>query len=496
MDEFLRRQEAIVALARSEGRDLTEDERQEFDTLQRKIDDARTARAGQPPEGEPGEPTEVTPAVRQQAIQEERVRTAEILGICQHFGLPPAEHIRSGATVDRVREDVIRHLQETGAPLNVSVQRDEADKYRSAAVDALLMRGGLTVEKPAPGATEMRHMSLRDLAIESLEREGETGLQRMSKDELFTMLSRQFFNPTAAFPAILDDAINKSYATGYQSVPATFDIWTSEGSLSDFKATKSDYLAGPAGDFKLVPEGGELKHDTPVDAKLPQRKLETYGRQFTMSRQAFINDDIGFLTTVPSRYAAAGRRTINKQVYSILFNNPAIYDGTPLFSTGHRNLIATGTDVNAEAIQRMYLLMQTQRDQFDEAITLTPAFLVVPVGYGFAVRTILGSPTINTPGNTQAVNPLYNAPLTVVEEGLLNSLAGNNAIPWFLVADKNQARSIQVDYLNGQKIPTIRRMETPGQLGFVWDIYHDWGVTVVDFRGIAKNPGVPLSINP
>ena len=48
---------------------------------------------------------------------------------------------------------------------------------------------------------------------------------------------------------------------------------------------------------------------------------------------------------------------------------------------------------------------------------------------------------------------------------------------------------MEVDYLNGQEVPTIRRMETAGQLGFVWDVYLDWGISVMDFRGAVKNPG-------
>lgn len=54
-------------------------------------------------------------------------------------------------------------------------------------------------------------------------------------------------------------------------------------------------------------------------------------------------------------------------------------------------------------------------------------------------------------------------------------------------------RLIEVDYLNGQEIPTIRRMETPGQLGFVWDIYLDWGINVMDYRGAIKNPGTNIA---
>ena len=81
-----------------------------------------------------------------------------------------------------------------------------------------------------------------------------------------------------------------------------------------------------------MPEGGELKHDVFGDEKLPTRKLKTYGRQFTLTRQAFINDDIDLVTRIPAKYAASARKTQNKQCYQILVNNPAIYDGTALLA--------------------------------------------------------------------------------------------------------------------------------------------------------------------
>ena len=61
-----------------------------------------------------------------------------------------------------------------------------------------------------------------------------------------------------------------------------------------------------------------------------------------------------------------------------------------------------------------------------------------------------------------------------------------------VVASSDSARGIQVDYLNGQETPTVRRMEVPGTLGFVWDMYLDWGISVRDFRGIARNDGEAL----
>ena len=35
-------------------------------------------------------------------------------------------------------------------------------------------------------------------------------------------------------------------------------------------------------------------------------------------------------------------------------------------------------------------------------------------------------------------------------------------------------------------------MEAPGQLGFIWDIYLDWGSTVTDYGGFVKNTGVKV----
>lgn len=159
------------------------------------------------------------------------------------------------------------------------------------------------------------------------------------------------------------------------------------------------------------------------------------------------------------------------------------------------NLEGTGAKPTLETINKLMLKMQTQKDPFGEAINITPRMLVLPVGYGLNVDTILHSTSIKTSDNDYTgYNPLANKGLTYVEDATLNGLAGSNACPWFLVADPISAKSIQIDYLNGNETPTLRRMETPGMLGFVWDIYMDWGITVIDWRGIARNNGVAITI--
>ena len=240
-----------------------------------------------------------------------------------------------------------------------------------------------------------------------------------------------------------------------------------------------------------MPENGELKADTPSTEKLPTRKLETYGRQFSMSRQAFINDDIGFLTEIPGLYAARAKQQINRQCYRVLFHNSTIFDGKTLFHTDHRNLMETGSAPTIESMKAMLIKMMTQKDPFGESIHVVPETVIVPVGYEFLLDVLFNSDRLPGSANND-INPLRSRKMKVVSDGELNALAGDNPCPWFMAANWMTAKGIQVDYLNGQKQPTIRRGEKPGTLGFVWDIYMDWGIAVRDFRGLLKNPGVEL----
>ena len=490
----IREQQALTSL----GRDLTAEEQAQFDALQREIDaltleiEAEEATRAE----ETVETSEPAEDMAQRAIADERERVASINDLCRTFDVDSTSYIRNGSTLDQVRAAILDGLRNTSRPASVQVTRDEQDTFRARATDALMMRAGLDVETPADGAQQLRAMSLRDLGIECLSREGRNvnELLRKSSDEIYAELSREFYNPSAAFPAIMDQTIRKSLVEIYNHVPTTFQAFTTKGTLPDFKETADhEYVIGGVGDFLKVPENGEIKADKPRTELLPTRKLDTYGKQFSMTRQAFINDDIGFLTKVPGLYATAAKKTIDKQVYNILFSNPTIFDGKTLFHADHKNLISgNGAAPSQSTIQAAILQMQKQTDQFGDAIYMTPRTIVVGVGYEFDLAVILHSAQVTGSANND-INPLFNYPLQIVQSPVLNALAGANKCPWFMIADPTSARGIQVDYLNGQETPTVRRMETPGTLGFVWDIYLDWGISVRDFRGIIKNPGAVIA---
>ena len=508
------RQKALLDAAKAANRDLTAEERAEFDALQRDIealdaeiaqeDEQQRSLGGGTPASQPGTtPPPAPPAggqdEAQRAIAAERSRIAEITTMCRDFGIEDAElrrYIEEGTGEDQVRAAILSKLKQDKPPLStgVKVTGSGEDDFRRDAAEGLLIRGGVPIEKPSQGAQQFTVLTLRDLAVECLERSGVPNARYMSNDDLLHEVTRQFYNPTSAFPTILDNAINKAYVEGHRTAAVTFDRWTKKGSLKDFKIHDNNYIAGPVGDFLEVPEGGELKNDKPTDAKRPQRQIRTYGKQFTLSRQAFINDDIDLVTRIPARYAAAARRTINTQCYKILLGKAkknTIYDGKALFVADHKNVLTTGTGITQAAVQAMILALSTQKDEFDQPIIVRPGKMILPAGLTFDTYTLFNSPYIHTTGNTQAVNPLYAyKDLEIIEDPTINALCGGfgNVMPWFMTANTADSEFIEVDYLNGQEVPTIRRMETPGQLGFVWDIYLDWGINVMDFRGAIQEP--------
>ncbi|THD15365.1 hypothetical protein CI793_13445 [Anoxybacillus ayderensis] len=476
LKELLARQQAIIDAAKAEKRDLTEAEQKEFDDLQKAIDVLRAV------ENTPT-PLNVEDLTKQ-AVEAERQRIAEIDNLCRSFGYDPQEYIKEGKSVDEVRKLILEKQIAEKKPSSVGIIQDEGDKFRAAAVDGLSLRVGLTVDKPAPGATELRNLSLRELAIETLRIEGVPNAARLSSDEIL----RQYLTPTSLFTGIIDQTARTVFEKAYTEAPTTYQLWTRRGTLKDFRPTKT-YQVGTAGELLPVPENGELKHDTPNAEEGPQRQLLTFGRQFTMSRQAFINDDVDFISTIPALYAQSARLGINRLVYQMLAKNPAIWDGKQLFSADHGNISSVSSVPSVEALSDMRMKMKSQKAAGGQVKLNIPAkFLIVPTALETKAGQLIGSTVDPSQTNPNIPNPFYNS-LTVISDAELDDATPNGAKEWYLLAD--QLRSpIQVDYLNGVDMPTIVMKQPPaGQLGYVWDIYIDYGVTIVDYKTVVKNNG-------
>ena len=127
--ELIAKQQAIVDAAKNAGRALTAEEQQEFENLQRSLENMPDDKpeAGNAPDaaggsGNNGGVKDLSPEeAAQRAIADERKRIADISALCRSFGMQPDEYISGGQSMDQVRCAVLEKMQKDGAPINVRV---------------------------------------------------------------------------------------------------------------------------------------------------------------------------------------------------------------------------------------------------------------------------------------------------------------------------------------------------------------------------------------
>lgn len=438
--------------------------------------DGSGERAAAPPPVDPAQ-------AAQQAATAERARVSQINSLCRNFGMDATTFIEDGSTVEKVKDVILQKQIADKAPQRSSVQvgQEDQDKFRSAATDALLMRAARRVEKPAAGALELRSLRLRDLAVECLQRAGVGGAHLMRDEDLL----KRALSPDSTFQGIISDAANKTLSQAYAEAPTTFQYWTGKGSNSDFKAAEH-YRISEAGNLELLPQNAAITYDDPMKDEKVTKAVLTYAKRWGFTREAFINDDLSMLSRVPAAYVIAAKRGINKLVYQMLASNPLIFDGKNLFDADHGNL-GTAGKISTTTMSEGRLKMRTQKGQRGEAtLNISPRYLLVPAALETDAAQYLRSEADPQGAHSGVVNVFRNSYEIVVDA----ELDQYSSAAWYLAADPNIADTVEVTYLRGQEEPTLETDIPFDRLGMDFRIYFDYGVTLLDSRGMFKNPGV------
>nr|DAM52634.1 MAG TPA: major capsid protein [Caudoviricetes sp.] len=422
--------------------------------------------------------TGITQEDLQKAMEQERKRTSEITALFRDFDVEGAdEAIVMGVSVDEARAMVMDQLRARNKGVSVTMGEAESDKFRAAAQDAVLMAAGIPVADAAPGAQELRGHSMVELARESLQREG---LQANFGDNM--ELARQAINSTSTFPAIMANLANKSVMVGFNEAETTYQIWAGKGSNRDFKEAARVALS-EAGNLELVPEGGQFQQDFLGEASA-RTKVATYGKLFSLTRQAIINDDLGLFSKIATKYGSAAKRLVNKMVYAQLTGNVKMQDNIALFDTKHGNVAGTGEALSVKAIAKAITAMRRQKGITGEAtLNITPKYLVVPPELEMVAYQIVNSTAAVDGVNSGVVNP-YKGRFVVVADAELT-----DPDAWYLVADASQHDTIEVTYLNGVETPRLETRQGFDVDGIEYKVAFDCGVSALDFRGVFKNAG-------
>lgn len=422
--------------------------------------------------------TGITQEDLQKAMEQERKRTSEITALFRDFDVEGAdEAIVMGVSVDEARAMVMDQLRARNKGVSVTMGEAESDKFRAAAQDAVLMAAGIPVADAAPGAQELRGHSMVELAREALQREG---LKSNFGDNM--ELARQAINSTSTFPAIMANLANKSVMVGFNEAETTYQIWAGKGSNRDFKEAARVALS-EAGNLELVPEGGQFQQDFLGEASA-RTKVATYGKLFSLTRQAIINDDLGLFSKIATKYGSAAKRLVNKMVYAQLTGNVKMQDGVALFDSKHGNVAGTGEALSVKAIAKAITAMRRQKGiTVDATLNITPKYLVVPPELEMTAYQIVNSTAAVDGVNSGVVNP-YKGRFVVVADAELT-----DPDAWYLVADATQHDTIEVTYLNGVETPRLETRQGFEVDGIEYKVAFDCGVSALDFRGVFKNAG-------
>lgn len=424
------------------------------------------------------------PAMRDPLVQmAERGRITGIREMCAAHGLDAEQEkklIESGATLTSAKAQVYDMLQQrrgSGPGFHVSTGATEQQKTRAAIQDALLMRAGITIEKPAPGAEELRGFSLREMAREMVLRSGGD-----MRGDIRAIVGRAL--TTTDLPVLLIETSRRTLMDAYEAAPETWKDWCATGTAVDFKESKAVGFEGDV-EMKKVSEYGEYREGRLAETA-ETYKIETFGRILIISRQSIINDDLGALTETPRLYGEACGRLCGDVAYNALLGSVKMGDKLPLFHTQHNNLFAgKGGIPTVEKLGAVVTAMKSQKDRFKKPVTVLPKFFLSGVNMEVACdqffnTSLQGAGIVGTQAQPLVNNPYGGNYFKRVYDRRFDDLAPNS---WVLAAARG---TVTVFFLGGEQSPYIETNENFNTDGFESKVRMDIGGKAMRWVNVAK----------
>ena len=273
---------------------------------------------------------------------------------------------------------------------------------------------------------------------------------------------------TSDFPLLFGDVLDRQVLASYKAVDPVWKAFVRMGTVSRIFPQVGGYRFGITGGDQVlaeVAEKGEYLASERDEARYACY-VKKYGRQFDISWEAVINDDLGALKDTPERFARAAIRTEHRIVTNT-------YCADALADTNHAagNLYdsALVDAINLAALpltianlENTCEAMAAFTDVNGEPIMNRAKYLVVGPGLEFTARQILTSSNkqwLDTaagaviPVPTTNVIPQYG--LQLIIDPYLPIFLPNSQLSWFLFADPKDIAAMEADYLAGHERPEI-----------------------------------------
>ncbi|TXH66600.1 MAG: hypothetical protein E6Q88_11690 [Lysobacteraceae bacterium] len=389
-------------------------------------------------------------------------------------------------SIDRIQAQILARVPNNAAPLSGgnSVRSDSSDFVRAAS-DSLLIRAGIRVSNPHPGARDVMGMGLKDIVRACISRGGGSRFGEGDSQQL----SFRAAMSTSDFPSILNGTLNKALRGGYEVEPATFAAWTRHVFVPDFKEQQR-LLLGSAPGLLKVGEGGEYQNGSIDEDKAVPYKVEKFGRIIQLTWEAIINDDLGAFLRITQAMGQAASRTEADLVYKTFTENsgfgPMMQDGKALFHEDHKNLGAIQGGLTSEALGAARVLLRRQTTPGGGALNLVPRFLLVAPEHEQDAEVLLATAGREvTSGTNNTMVPAWVGKLDLVVEA---RLAGN---AFYLATSPENVDTMERAWLEIDNGPQIDEEDSFRFDSRSYKVRHVCGCRWLDWRGIVMVPVGP-----
>jgi len=273
---------------------------------------------------------------------------------------------------------------------------------------------------------------------------------------------------TSDFPYLFGDVLDRQVLAQYKATESTWKKYVRTSTVPRLFPQIGGYrFAITGGDQRLdqVAEKGEYLASARDEAQYTLYVYK-YGRQFDISWEAMVNDDLDALKDTPMRFAKAALRTEQYAVINQYADDIGTHGAGNLYDNATANQVngsvALLTIANLEAALEA---MAGWRDAGGSPIYNRAKYLVVPPALEMTARQILTSatkmwlsddalPVAPTPYPTTNVVSQMGLEL-IVEPWLPVADASNGNTAWYLFSDPNDIAALEAGYLRGHERPEI-----------------------------------------
>jgi hypothetical protein len=264
---------------------------------------------------------------------------------------------------------------------------------------------------------------------------------------------------TSDFPYLFGDILDRQVLASYKAVDPVWKAFVKMSTVRDFKVSRRFAITGGDQYLAEVAEKGEYLASERNEAYY-NLSVKKYGRQFDISWESLINDDLGALQDTPERFARAAVRTEHRIVTGLYADNAALYQ----LAGGQANRVVTALTIGSLEIGLQ--AMASWRDANGEPIMNRAKFLVVPPALEMTARQILTSATkmwlatTNVPATAVPYptnNVVSQMGLTLIIDPYLPVIdtTGSGNTGWYLFANPSDIAALEVAHLLGHENPEI-----------------------------------------